>query len=108
MKRTILTVLAGSLAALTLGATAAHAEEWEGRPPQAQQQRDDRGADEWRYSHPQSRVAVRRARGDRDDRYRESRDDHDYRRNARVDVYDGSRCVSIRIGGFFAGRTRAG
>lgn len=103
MKRTILTVLAGSLAALTLGVTAAHAEEWDRRPPPAQQQRydrDDRGTREWRYDHADGRVEARRAR----DRSCKSGDDHDYRRNARVDVHDGYRGVSIQVGGFLSQR----
>jgi Ni/Co efflux regulator RcnB len=98
MKRTILTVLAGSLAALTLGVTAAHAEEWQGRPPPAPQQRYDRD------DHVRGRPEVRRSRYRSDDRYCDSRYVHDYRRNARVDVYDGDRGLSVRIGGFLASR----
>ena len=105
MKRTILTILAGSLAALTLGATAAHAEEQETYPRPTQQQRydrDDRGDQAWRSDRPQRREEARRDRDRRDDRYREY--DHDYRREARVDVHDCDRGVSIEIGGFLARR----
>jgi Ni/Co efflux regulator RcnB len=114
MKRTVITILAGSLAALTLGVTAAHAEERDQRGPEVQQQRDDRDnrQDAWRHDRPQARGEARHQhdRDDRygqardDDRYRASRYDHDNDRNARIDVDDGDRGVIIDIGGFFAQR----
>ncbi len=105
MKRTIATILAGSLAALTLGVTAAHAEDRDDRGPQLQQQRYDRDDEGWRYDRPQARGELRHKYDRDDDRYRESRRDHDDDdRNARVDVYERDRGVSIDIGGWFVQR----
>ena len=101
MKRTILMILAGSLAAVTLGVTAAHAEERDERGPEVQQRHDrhDRGDEGWRYDRRQGRDEY--ARHDRDRDSRHGRDDD---RDARVAVYDGYRGVSIDIGGFFPHR----
>jgi hypothetical protein len=107
MKRTIVTILAGSLAALTLGVTAAHAEDRDDRGPRVQQQRydrDDRGDEGWRYDRAQARGEFRHKYDRDDDRYRESRRDHDDDRNTRVDVHERDRGVSIDIGGFFVQR----